>query len=161
MYSPNGAISSLDTNICDPWQTKVFLEAIFGGVTADKWVDVYLRSENVNIEFLSFFANVNFQVQPLSSRLWKHHLHQLSVRHTSQKVLIMAIVVVKITNTFTNNSFVSIVPLKKLTFPDNDYDYIVGDIIRWSRCDTKNIGLTMLCKFDGDVPLPAVWSHQV
>ena len=29
------------------------------------------------------------------------------------------------------------------------------------RCDTKNIGLTMLCKFDGDVPLPAIWSHQV
>ena len=29
------------------------------------------------------------------------------------------------------------------------------------RCDTKNIGLTMLCKFNGDVPLPAVWSHQV
>ena len=28
------------------------------------------------------------------------------------------------------------------------------------RCDTKNIGLTMLCKFDGDVPLPAIWSHQ-
>ena len=74
-------------------------------------------------------------------------------------VVIMVMVVVKITNT----SLVSIVPLKKLTFPDhvgNDYD-IVGDIIRWSRCDTKNIGLTMLCKFDGDVPLPAVWSHQV
>ena len=30
---------SLDTNICDPWQTKVFLEAIFGGVTADRCVD--------------------------------------------------------------------------------------------------------------------------
>ena len=29
------------------------------------------------------------------------------------------------------------------------------------RCDTKNIGMTMLCKFDGDVPLPAVWSYQV
>ena len=29
------------------------------------------------------------------------------------------------------------------------------------RCDTKNIGLTYLCKFDGDVPLPAIWSHQV
>ena len=72
----------------------------------------------------------------------------------------MVMVVVEIINT----SFVSIVPFKKLTFPDhvdNDYDYIVGDIIRWSRCDTKNIGLTMLCKFDGDVPLPAVWSHQV
>ena len=53
-YSPNGVFSSLDTNICDPWQTKVFLEAIFGGVTADKWVDVYLRSENVKFEFLSF-----------------------------------------------------------------------------------------------------------
>ena len=68
----------------------------------------------------------------------------------------MLMVVVKI--------LVCIMPLKKLTFPDhvdNDYDYIVGDIIRWSRCDTKNIGLTMLCKFDGDVPLPAVWSHQV
>ena len=29
------------------------------------------------------------------------------------------------------------------------------------RCDTKNIGLTYLCKFDGDVPLPAIWSDQV
>ena len=29
------------------------------------------------------------------------------------------------------------------------------------RCDTKNIGLTYLCKFEGDVPLPAIWSHQV
>ena len=32
---------------------------------------------------------------------------------------------------------------------------------QYFRCDTKNIGLTMLCKFDGDVPLPAIWSHQV
>ena len=32
---------------------------------------------------------------------------------------------------------------------------------KYFRCDTKNIGLTMLCKFDGDVPLPAIWSHQV
>ena len=31
---------------------------------------------------------------------------------------------------------------------------------KYFRCDTKNIGLTMLCKFDGDVPLPAIWSHQ-
>ena len=72
----------------------------------------------------------------------------------------MMMVVVKITIT----SWVSIVPLKKLTFPghvDNDFDHIAGGIIQWSRCDTKNIGLTMLCKFDGDVPLPAVWSHQV
>ena len=43
---------------------------------------------------------------------------------------------------------------------------IINKLGRWHwkiliRCDTKNIGLTMLCKFNGDVPLPAVWSHQV
>ena len=47
--------SSLDTNICDPWQTKVFLEAIFGGVTADKWVS-----------WESWFKSLF-----LSVRLWK------------------------------------------------------------------------------------------
>jgi len=79
---------SLDTNICDPWQTKIFLEAIFGGVTADKCSHCLPDCE--------------------------------STIYTSS---------------------VSATPLR--------------------RCDTKNIGLTMLCKFNGDVPLPAVWSHQV
>lgn len=29
------------------------------------------------------------------------------------------------------------------------------------RCDTKNIGLSMLCKFGDDLPHPRVWSEQV
>jgi hypothetical protein len=29
------------------------------------------------------------------------------------------------------------------------------------RCDAKNIGLSMLCKFDQDLPHPRVWSEQV
>ena len=28
---------SKDTNICDPWRTQIFLQAIFGGVSPERW----------------------------------------------------------------------------------------------------------------------------
>ena len=81
-------LPSADTKICDPWRSKIFLEAIFGGVAPERCAHCLPDCEST---------------------------------------------------TYTTS--VSATPLR--------------------RCDTKNIGLTMLCKFDGDVPLPAIWSHQV
>ena len=79
---------SPDTNMCDPWQTQVFLAAVLDGGAA---------------------------------KTCGHCLPDcVSTVYSSS---------------------VSATPLR--------------------RCDTKNIGLTYLCKFDGDVPLPAIWSDQV
>jgi hypothetical protein len=36
--------------------------------------------------------------------------------------------------------------------------YIINHFV--IRCDAKNIGLSMLCKFDNDLPHPRVWSEQ-
>ena len=79
---------SPDTNMCDPWQTQIFLSAVLDGGAA---------------------------------KTCGHCLPDcVSTVYSSS---------------------VSATPLR--------------------RCDTKNIGLTYLCKFDGDVPLPAIWSDQV
>ena len=78
---------SKDTNICDPWRTQIFLQAIFGGVSPErcqhhppplaKWVQT---------------ASVWFppsQMCPLFAWLWEHLLHELRVCDSFEKVSVL------------------------------------------------------------------------
>ena len=79
---------SKDTNICDPWRTQIFLQAIFGGVSPERCHDQSPPlSANVFKPRSLWFPPS--QMCSLFAWLWEHLLHELRVCDSFEKVSVL------------------------------------------------------------------------